>query len=54
MAVGSRAGVLVASGHQLRTTMVDAHGDAATMTFACGGSEARFSPRRMSTKCHVG
>ena len=44
MAVGSRAGALVASGRQLRTTMVDLHGDAVMMAFACGGSEATIYP----------
>jgi hypothetical protein len=44
MTVGSRAGVLVASVRQLRTTMVHTDGGAATMTLACGGSEATIYP----------
>jgi hypothetical protein len=43
MTVGSGAGVLEASGHQLRTTMVEACEAAATMTLAWR-SEATILP----------
>jgi hypothetical protein len=57
MTVGSRAGALEASGHQLRTTIVEAcvaaccRDDGDT---ACGSNPTIFSTRSISTAFYVG